>query len=62
MGTRIPAIKAGLVSALWPFATLYAFEYMTKETHENVFFLFYTLTYGVTLGIARNAKAAPPSE
>ena len=45
-------VFAGLVSALWPFATLYAFEYMTKEEHENVFFLFYTLTYGVTLGIA----------
>jgi len=45
-------VFAGLVSALWPFATLYAFEYMTKERHENVFFLFYTLTYGVTLGIA----------
>ena len=45
-------VFAGLVSALWPFATLYAFEYMTKEEHENIFFLFYTLTYGVTLGIA----------
>lgn len=45
-------VFAGLVSFLWPFATLYAFEYMTKENHENVFFLFYTLTYGVTLGIA----------
>lgn len=45
-------VFAGLVSFLWPFATLYAFEYMTREKHENVFFLFYTLTYGVTLGIA----------
>jgi len=45
-------VFAGLVSALWPFATLYSFEYMTKEKHENIFFLFYTLTYGVTLGIA----------
>ena len=45
-------VFAGLVSALWPFATLYAFEYMTKEEHEKVFFLFYTMTYGVTLGIA----------
>lgn len=25
---------------------------MTKEKNENIFFLFYTLTYGVTLGIA----------
>lgn len=45
-------VFAGLVSALWPLATLYAFEYMTKEEHENVFFMFYTMTYGVTLGIA----------
>ena len=45
-------VFAGLVSALWPFATLYAFEYMTKEEHEKVFFLFYTMTYGITLGIA----------
>lgn len=45
-------VFAGLVSGLWPFATLYAFEYMTKEQHENTFFLFYTVTYGVTLGIA----------
>lgn len=45
-------VFAGLVSALWPFATLYAFEYMTKEEHEKIFFLFYTMTYGVTLGIA----------
>ncbi len=45
-------VFAGLVSALWPFATLYAFEYMTKEENERVFFLFYTVTYGVTLGIA----------
>lgn len=45
-------VFAGLVSALWPFATLYAFEYMTKEEHEKIFFMFYTMTYGVTLGIA----------
>lgn len=45
-------VFAGLVSFLWPLATLYAFEYMTKEEHEKVFFLFYTVTYGVTLGIA----------
>lgn len=49
-------VFAGLVSALWPFATLYAFEYMTKEEHEKVFFMFYTMTYGVTLGIALSAN------
>lgn len=45
-------IFAGLVSSLWPLATLYAFEYMTKEENEKVFFTFFTMTYGVTLGIS----------
>lgn len=45
-------VFAGLISALWPLATLYSFEYMKGERHERVFFLFYTVTYGVTLGIA----------
>lgn len=49
-------VFSGLVSALWPFATLYAFEYMTKEEHEKIFFLFYTMTYGITLGIALAAN------
>lgn len=45
-------VFAGLVAVLWPLATLYAFEYMTHEEHEKAFFLFYIITYGVTLGIA----------
>lgn len=45
-------VFAGLVSALWPLAMLYSFEYMKHEDRENVFFLFYTMTYGVTLGIS----------
>lgn len=45
-------IFAGLISALWPLATLYSFEYMEKEERESSFFMFYTITYGVTLGIA----------
>jgi len=45
-------VFAGLVAILWPLATLYAFEYMTHEHREKRFFLFYTMTYGVTLGIA----------
>lgn len=45
-------VFAGLVSFLWPLATLYSFEYMTKEHHEKIFFMFYTITYGITLGIA----------
>lgn len=49
-------VFAGLVSALWPFATLYAFEYMTKEEHEKIFFMFYTMTFGVMLGISLSAN------
>lgn len=49
-------VFAALVATLWPLATLYAFEYMTKEEHERVFFMFYIITYGVTLGIALSAN------
>lgn len=45
-------VFAGIVSLLWPLASLYAFEYMKHEGHEKIFFMFYTMTYGVTLGIA----------
>lgn len=45
-------IFAGLISALWPLATLYAFEYMSDEEGQDIFFMFYTITYGITLGIA----------
>lgn len=45
-------VFTGIVSVLWPLATLYAFEYMKHEGHEKYFFMFYTITYGVTLGIA----------
>jgi formate hydrogenlyase subunit 3/multisubunit Na+/H+ antiporter MnhD subunit len=45
-------VFAGLVSFLWPFATLYASEYMEGDERQKSFFAFYTMTYGVTLGIA----------
>lgn len=45
-------VFAGLVSILWPFAMLYAFAYMEHEKHEKIFFMFYSITYGITLGIA----------
>lgn len=46
------SVFAGLVSVLWPIATLYAFEYMEHHGKENTFFCFYTMTFGVTIGIA----------
>lgn len=46
------SVFAGIVAVLWPLATLYAFSYMEHEGHEKFFFMFYTITFGVTLGIA----------
>ena len=45
-------VFGGLVATLWPLATLYAFEYMKHEGRNNLFFSFYTMTYGVCIGIA----------
>lgn len=47
----ISMVFAGLVSLLWPLAVLYSFEYMEKEKREKIFFMFYSITYGITLGI-----------
>ena len=53
-------VFGGLVATLWPLATLYSFPYMEHEhngrVHENIFYLFYTATYGVTLGIAMSGN------
>jgi len=49
-------VFAGLVSFLWPLATLYAFEYMEHADHQRSFFALYTMTYGVTLGIAMSGN------
>lgn len=45
-------VFVGIISILWPLATLYSFEYMKHEEHEKIFFMFYTMTFGVTMGIA----------
>lgn len=41
-----------MVSVLWVITTIYAFEYMTHEGGEDRFFAFFTMTYGVVLGVA----------
>lgn len=46
------SVFAGMVALLWPLAMLYAFEYMKHENNERSFFMFYTVTYGITLGVA----------
>jgi multicomponent Na+:H+ antiporter subunit D len=42
----------GIVALLWPIAVLYSFEYMSHEHGESRFFAFFTMTYGVVVGIA----------
>ena len=47
------AVYAALVAFFWPFAMLYSFEYMKHEKGtKRAFFMFYVITYGITLGIA----------
>lgn len=50
------SVFAILISFLWPLATLYAFEYMSHEHRENTFFTYYTVTFGVALGVAFSAN------
>ena len=49
-------IFAGLSSALWPVTAVYAFDYMRhymeENRHLNTFWAFFTMAFGVTLGIA----------
>lgn len=49
-------VFAGLLAALWPLATIYAFEYMEHEGGENKFFTYYTITYGIAVGVALSAN------
>jgi len=49
-------IFCALVAFLWPFAMLYAFNYMKDEHKQTSFFSFFLMSYGVTLGIAMSAN------
>lgn len=49
-------IFSGMVSVLWPLATLYAFSYMEHAKKKPVYFMFYTLTYAIVLGISFSAN------
>ena len=50
-------VFAVILAVLWPIADLYSHEYMRHEHGENRFFGFFTMTYGVVLGIAFAANA-----
>lgn len=49
-------VFGGLLAGLWPLASIFAFEYMKHEGKENTFFTYYTITYGVALGVAFSAN------
>ena len=49
-------IFAGLVAALWPLVTLYAFSYMEEDAASTRFFTFFTVTFGIALGVALSAN------
>ena len=53
---RFGSVFALLVSVLWPLATLYAFEYMRHYQKRNRFFGFFTMSFGITLGVAFSAN------
>ncbi len=41
-----------IVSVLWPFSLLYAYEYMEGEENKNSFFAFFMMTLGSVLGVS----------
>ena len=47
---------AGMISLMWPLVLLYAFAYMRRESRKNMFFGFFVMTYGITLGVAFSAN------
>lgn len=49
-------VFAGLVAFLWPLTTLYASEYMHNYRSQDTFFAFFTMSYGITLGVAMSAN------
>ncbi len=50
-------VFAAIILCLWPLATLYAFDYMKKYSNLNMFFAFYVMTSGVTMGLAFSGNA-----
>ena len=49
---RLGRFFAGIIATLWPLTTLYAFEYMKEDPRKTPFFAFFTMAFGVTLGVA----------
>lgn len=45
-----------LSATLWPLTALYAFDYMSHEEHLPMFYSFFTMSFGATMGIAMAAN------
>lgn len=41
-----------LSATLWPITAIYAFDYMKHEGHHNMFYCFFVMAFGATMGIA----------
>lgn len=47
---------AGIIATLWPFTTLYAFEYLGHDKRPASFFMFFLMAYSVTIGVTASAN------
>ncbi|MBQ1409803.1 MAG: proton-conducting membrane transporter [Oscillospiraceae bacterium] len=47
---------AGILATLWPITVLYAFSYMEHEQRRQSFFGFFTICFGVALGISMSGN------
>lgn len=45
-----------LSATLWPLTAIYAFDYMKHEKHLRMFYCFFTMSFGATMGIAMSAN------
>lgn len=53
---RLGRFFAGIVATLWPLTVLYGFEYLSHDSRQHSFFSFFTMAYGVTLGVAMSGN------
>ena len=47
---------ACIISALWPLTVLYSLEYMEDDPRQEVFYAFFTMAFGVTLGVSMSGN------
>lgn len=53
---RLGRFFAGIVATLWPLTVFYGFEYLKDDARQHVFFTFFSIAYGVTLGITMSGS------